>query len=117
MYLLESLDVTQARAYVNDLGLAASYSPDCAEDEDGAALDHRLTRLSSLETIYAPPSGFTHAIARLIQNIAALRQLSDFDLPHFGWCNLLTRFRCSTALGVLWVSSLVCLSLTITTVM
>ena len=56
------MNVTRAGAHGLDLGRESSYSPDSEEDEDEAAVSHRLSWLSSTETVYAPTSGFTQAV-------------------------------------------------------
>jgi hypothetical protein len=78
---LSSLDVTQAGGHGLDLGSAASSSLFGSEDEDIAAANHRV-RLKGGETwLYAPEDCFTIPVPRFKDNIAALRQLTNFEQP------------------------------------
>jgi len=70
---LSSLDVTRASRHGFDLLLAASYSANKAEDEDMAGANHRHP--------YAPDNGFTTPVPRFRDDIAALQQLTSFELP------------------------------------
>jgi hypothetical protein len=78
---LSSLDVTRAGRHGLDLSLAASYSADKAEDEDMARANHRVKKKMGKAHPYAPDDGFTTPVPRFKDDIAALRQLTRFDLP------------------------------------
>ena len=78
---LGSLDVTRAGAHGLNLDMAASYSPNCGEDEDEAAANHRLVVKLGEEHVYAPEDGFTTPVPRFKSDINALLRLSNFDLP------------------------------------
>ena len=73
--------MTRAGAHGLDLSMAASYSPNCGEDEDEAAADHRLAVKLGAEHMYAPEDGFTTPVPRFKDDINALLRLSNFDLP------------------------------------
>ena len=78
---LDALDATRAGAHGVDLGGAATYDPAKHEDEDAAAMDHRMERRAGAQRLYAPADGLTPAVPRLRDDLAALRELADFDLP------------------------------------
>ena len=76
-----SLDVTRSGAHGVDLDRSATYAPNECEDEDEAAMDHRLCAKIGEERVYAPTSGVTQAVPRLLEDIRALSKLADFELP------------------------------------
>ena len=78
---LGSLDVTRAGAHGLDLSMAASYSPNCGEDKDEGAADHRVAVKLGAEHVYAREDGFTTPVPRFKDDISALLRLSNFDLP------------------------------------
>jgi len=78
---LGSLDVTRAGTHGLNLSMAASYSPNCGEDEDEAAANHRLAVKLGEEHVYAPEDGFTTPVPRFKDDINTLLRLSNFDLP------------------------------------
>jgi hypothetical protein len=78
---LSSLDITRAGRHGLDLSLAASYSADKAEDEDMAGANHQVKKKMEKAHPYAPDDGFTTPVPRFRDDIAALQQLTRFDLP------------------------------------
>jgi hypothetical protein len=62
------------------LGEDAS-TPDGMEDEDKAAANHRIMIKSGAGHAYAPEDGLTTPVPRFRDDINALIQLSNFDLP------------------------------------
>jgi hypothetical protein len=51
------------------------------EDEDEAAANHRIMIKSGAGQAYAPEDGLTTPVPRFRDDINALIQLSNFDLP------------------------------------
>ena len=80
-HTVTSLDVTRSGAHGVNLDVAASYAPDVKEDEDEAGMDHRLCRKLGEARVYAPSSGITRAVPRLLDDVRALLKLTDFGLP------------------------------------
>ena len=56
-------------------------TPDGMEDEDEAAANHRIMIKSGAGYAYAPEDGLTTPVPRFKDDINALIQLSNFDLP------------------------------------
>ncbi len=78
---LTSLDVTRAGAHGLDLDRDATYLPSENDDEDEAAVDCRVDHLLGRERRYAPESGMTPIVPRLVRDVGALRRLAASDLP------------------------------------
>jgi len=78
---LSSLNIIRAGRHGLDLSIAASYSADKAEDEDMAGANHRVRKKMGEAHPYAPNDGFTTPVPRFRDDIAALQQLTRFDLP------------------------------------
>ncbi len=64
-----------------DENKAASYAPLGEGDKDEAAVDHRMASRSGLAHAYAPMNGVTTPVPRFKDDIDALLQLTNFDLP------------------------------------
>jgi hypothetical protein len=79
--LLSSLDVTQAGGHGLDLGSAALSSLFGSEDKDIAAANHCVGLKGGETWLYDLEDGFTIPVPRFKDDIAALRQLTDFELP------------------------------------
>ena len=78
---ISSLDITRSGRHGVNLDERASYTPNEYEDEDEAMMDHRLARKLGETRVYAPTSGITTAVPRLIEDVKALLKLTDFELP------------------------------------
>jgi hypothetical protein len=78
---LSSLDVTRAGRYGIDLGSMGLSLLLGTEDEDVAAANHRVNLKGGESQLYAPEDGFTIPVPRFKNDLAALRQLTDFGLP------------------------------------
>jgi hypothetical protein len=78
---LSSIDVTQAGGHVMNLSMASTYSANHAKDKDVAGANHHVRLKVGDSRVYAPDDGFTVPVPRFKDNIAALQQLTDFDLP------------------------------------
>jgi hypothetical protein len=78
---LSSIDVTRAGGHGMDLSMAATYLANHAKDEDVAGANHRVRLKMGDSSVYAPDDGLTVSVPRFKDNIAALRQLTDFNLP------------------------------------
>ncbi len=77
---LTSMDGTRAGAHGLNLDRAAMYSLAIAEDEDKAAVNHRLVTKLGEGHVYAPSDSRTTPPPRFKDNIEALGQLSNFVL-------------------------------------
>jgi hypothetical protein len=73
---LDSLDVTKAGEHRRDLSMLEQ-----VEDEDVAGAAHRMLIKTGHGHLYAPGNGFTTPVPRFQDDIAALIQLTDFELP------------------------------------
>ncbi len=62
--------MTRAGAHGLDLSMAASYSARCGEDEDEAAVNHRLAVKLGEEHVYAPEDGLTTPVPHFKDDIA-----------------------------------------------
>jgi hypothetical protein len=78
---LTSMDGTRAGGHGLNLDRAATYSPAIAEDENKAAVNHRLVTKLREGHVYAPLDGRTNPTPRFKDDIDALWQLSNFALP------------------------------------
>ncbi len=78
---LSSIDVTGAGGHGLDLSMAATYSANHSEDKDVAGANHRVRLKMGDSRVYAPDDGFAVPVTRFKDDITALRQLTDFDLP------------------------------------
>jgi len=78
---LSSLDITRAGAHGMNLDIAATHDINAPLDEVEATLAHALKRKTAMEGKYAPKSGLTMTVPRLLQDVKALMALSESDLP------------------------------------
>jgi hypothetical protein len=82
---LSSIDVTRAGGHGLDLSMAATYLANHSEDKDVAGENYRVRLKMGDSRVYAPDDGFMVPVTRFKDDIAALRQLTDFDLPPLEW--------------------------------
>ncbi len=65
-----------------DLSLAASYLVDRSKDKDVAGANGCMGLKMGKGHVYAPGNGLTTPVSRLKHDLAALKRLLDFEIPH-----------------------------------
>ena len=78
---LTSLDITRAGSHGLNLDKEATFSPTTSDPQEAAVVNHLLHRSTSSLPLHAPPSGLTPAVPRFLDDLKALKKLTDSKLP------------------------------------